>query len=293
MLLSIPGVPGPEGKSSPRDPMFLFSFGIITDVHYCNREPEGSRFYTNSSIKLRKALNNLKADSVEFLINLGDIIDRDFESFKPVLDIIDSSGLPVYHVVGNHDYSVEKRFKRKIPVQRHSGNKYYSFVQGNIRFIALDGNEVSVYASGSRKTTSDALKLIEELSLSGRENAMDWNGGISGKQLQWLKLQLDESVSRNEKVIILCHFPVYPDNMHNLLNSDKVLSLLGKYQNVVAWFNGHNHSGNYGNFNMIHFVTLKGMVETSNTGSHARVDVYRNKIWITGSGREKSQILAY
>jgi hypothetical protein len=35
------------------------------------------------------------------------------------------------------------------------------------------------------------------------------------------------------------------------------------------------------------------MVETENTGSFARVDVYGNKIWITGSGREKSQILAY
>jgi hypothetical protein len=44
---------------------------------------------------------------------------------------------------------------------------------------------------------------------------------------------------------------------------------------------------------MIHFVTIKGMVETEDADSYARVDVYGNKIWITGSGMEKSQILAY
>jgi hypothetical protein len=44
---------------------------------------------------------------------------------------------------------------------------------------------------------------------------------------------------------------------------------------------------------MIHFVTFRGMVETDQLNSYARVDVYKNKIWITGTGREKNQILAY
>jgi len=35
------------------------------------------------------------------------------------------------------------------------------------------------------------------------------------------------------------------------------------------------------------------MVETEKTGSYALVEVYTNKIWIRGGGREKSQILAY
>ncbi|MBN2632621.1 MAG: hypothetical protein JXR66_03630 [Bacteroidales bacterium] len=65
------------------------------------------------------------------------------------------------------------------------------------------------------------------------------------------------------------------------------------YDNIIAWFSGHNHAGNYGNFNMIHFVTFRGMVETAERNSFAVVEVYPNKIWIKGSGREKSQILAY
>jgi len=105
--------------------------------------------------------------------------------------------------------------------------------------------------------------------------------------------QLDKSVEKNEKVIIFCHFPVFPENVHNLLNYNEVLSVLSGYQNVIAWFNGHNHTGNYGNFNKIHFITIKGMVETETSGSFALVEVYRNKIRIRGSGREKEQILAY
>jgi hypothetical protein len=77
------------------------------------------------------------------------------------------------------------------------------------------------------------------------------------------------------------------------LNYKEVLPVLEKHNNIIAWFNGHNHNGSYGNFNMIHFVTLRGMVETENNNSFALVEVYRNKIWIKGSGREKSQILAY
>jgi manganese-dependent ADP-ribose/CDP-alcohol diphosphatase len=91
----------------------------------------------------------------------------------------------------------------------------------------------------------------------------------------------------------MCHFPIWPENEHNLLNYNDVLSILEKYDNIIAWFAGHNHPGNYGNFNMIHFVTMKGMVETEEANSCAIVEVYKNKIWIKGYGREKSQILAY
>ena len=44
---------------------------------------------------------------------------------------------------------------------------------------------------------------------------------------------------------------------------------------------------------MIHFVTMKGMVESNNSTSYAIVEVYDNKIWIRGAGREMSRILAY
>lgn len=271
----------------------LFSFGLIADIQYSDYDPAGTRFYRSSLKKLDEAVSQFRKDSVDFVITLGDMIDKDYESYGPVLDILHSSGLKFYHVIGNHDYTVDTKHKKMIPSDYYSKPGYYSVVYKGFRFIFLNGNEISIYSSNNKSRIKQANKLLDSLKKSGEPNSVDWNGGITPKQLDWFDGQMNEAASKNEKVFIICHFPVVPDNVHNLLNYRAVLTVLGKYHNVIAWFNGHNHSGNYGNFNMTHFVTLKGMVETENQNSFARVDVYRNKISITGSGREKSQILSY
>jgi len=271
----------------------LFYFGIITDVHYCNCEPEGSRFYDKSIPRLREALKSLKASSADFMVNLGDLIDRDYESFKPVLDIIDSSGLKTWHCLGNHDFSVENRYKRRLPLPLPEKEGYYSFSHKNFRFIVLNGNELSTYGPGSKASIKKVEEYIARLQTEGSINAIDWNGGISEKQLNWLDTELTGAESENEKVFIFCHFPIWPENLHNLLNYKEVVSVLEKHHNIIAWFNGHNHAGNYGNFNLIHCVTLKGMVESEEASAWSLVEVYRNKIWIKGAGREKNLILAY
>jgi len=271
----------------------LFTFGMIADVQYSDYNPVGTRFYRSSLVKLREAVTSSKKDSADFIINLGDLIDRDYGSFKPVLDIIDSSGLKTYHVTGNHDYSVDPRFKKRLSVLLSSKEGYYSFAYEKFRFIFLNGNEISTYISNNKAAIKQANDYISTMKNNGEINAIDWNGAISSKQLAWLTGQLNEATGKNEKVFLICHFPVVPVNVYNLLNYKEVLPILEKYQNIVAWFNGHNHAGNYGNFNMIHFVTFKGMVETDASNSFALVEVYKNKIWIRGYGREKNQILAY
>jgi manganese-dependent ADP-ribose/CDP-alcohol diphosphatase len=278
----------PMNQSKP-----LFSFGVIADVQYCDYEPEGTRFYRSSLAKLREATNSFKSDSVSFIINLGDLIDRDYASYKPVLDILDSSKLKFYHVAGNHDFSVDSRHKKKLPVLKPSKEGYSSFVKENFKFIFLNGNEISTYASDNKNSVKKAQDYLSSLKTENAINTMQWNGGFSQTQLLWLKKELDGAVNEDQKVFLICHFPVFPENVHNLLNYKEVLALLENYHNIIAWFNGHNHAGNYGNFNMIHFVNFKGMVETESNNSFAIVDVYKNKLWIRGSGREKSQILAY
>jgi manganese-dependent ADP-ribose/CDP-alcohol diphosphatase len=270
----------------------LFTFGVITDVQYCDCEPAGTRYYRSSLLKLREAVRSFRSDSMAFIVDLGDLIDKDFASYKPVMNILDSSGLKVWHSTGNHDYSVDQKFKKRIPQLENKKYGYYSFIHEAYRFIVLNGNDISTYGTGNKKTVEEAQQIIQKLMSDGEPNGIDWNGGLGEKQMAWFKSQLDESAGKSEKVIILCHFPVWPENQHNLLNYREVLALLEKYNNIIAWFSGHNHAGNYGNFNLIHFITLRGMVETEANTSFAEVEIYRNKIWIKGSGREKSQILA-
>jgi 3',5'-cyclic AMP phosphodiesterase CpdA len=277
-----------EGEQKP-----IFSFGIIADVQYCDCEPSGTRYFRSSLNKLEEAVSSIKSDSVKFVVNLGDLIEKDFDSFKPVMNIINSSGVKFYHLTGNHDYAVEPRLMKRIPQLSSDRDGYYSFLYDRFRFICLNGNEISTYGPDSRKTAAQALSMIEKLKAAGEPNGEEYNGGLSSSQIEWLNSQLAEAKSKNEMAFLLCHFPAWPENIHNLLNYRDVLDILKKYDNIIAWLNGHNHSGNYGNFNMIHFVTLKGMVETETFNSYSVVEVYHNKIWIKGAGREKSQILAY
>jgi hypothetical protein len=79
-------------KQSDQGQKPLITFGIIADIQYADYDPAGTRYYRSSLLKLKESLNSLRSDSADFIITLGDIIDRDYASYKPVLNIIDSSG---------------------------------------------------------------------------------------------------------------------------------------------------------------------------------------------------------
>lgn len=46
-----------------------------------------------------------------------------------------------------------------------------------------------------------------------------------------------------------------------MLNDSQFLSMIGKHGNVKAFFNGHNHLGNYGEINGVPYVTISGVIE--------------------------------
>jgi hypothetical protein len=86
---------------------------------------------------------------------------------------------------------------------------------------------------------------------------------------------------------------VYPDNDHNVWNAAEVLAVLDRHPQVVAWFNGHNHAGNFGVRSRVPFVTLRGMVETQDTSAFAVARVLSDRIVLTGQGREPSRELVF
>lgn len=269
----------------------LFSFGVFADAQYADIPRAGNRYYMESANKLKDACDAFGKEEVNFVINLGDLIDRDFSSFDPVTRIIKASGIKTYHVTGNHDYSVDQADKDKIPV---IGRKnYYSLTYKGFRFIFLDGNEISTYAAQTPEEEKTARELLAGMKTSGMKNAMDWNGAMSVEQLKWLDSQLALAETKGQKAIISCHFPVYPEDVHNLLNYADVLPILQKHNNAIAWFAGHNHAGSYCISNNVHFVTFRGMVETPSSSSYAVVDVFSDRLEIRGSGREENRTLRF
>jgi len=86
------------------------------------------------------------------------------------------------------------------------------------------------------------------------------------------------------------HFPVYPANAHNLWNADAVTAMLARHPSVKLWLDGHNHDGNYGIRDGIHYVNLKAMLDTPET-AYARLDIFTDRIELRGFGRQQSMTL--
>jgi len=272
----------------------LFRFGIVADPQYAPFPPKpgGTRYYANSLWKLTEAIESFNKQDLEFVVTLGDIIDRHWDSFGDILPIYDRLRHDHFFVLGNHDYEVGQDYLRSVVRTVGMPKPYYDFTGGGYRFIVLDGNDVSLFAppAGDPRLEIAAARLAK-LREAGAPNAHNWNGSLSDVQFSWLGEALDRARSAGEKVIVLSHYPVYPHDMHNLWDSERIVELLTSHEHVVAFFNGHKHAGNYGEISGKHFVNFQGMVETPAHNAFAIVTVYENRLEIAGFGREPSRSL--
>lgn len=260
----------------------IITFAAIADPQWKNEDLskyEGGavktgRCYGLSQEKLRNCISNLNSmDNLDFVITLGDVVDvlKDYtgeNNLLSMMEIYKELKHESYFVAGNHDEGeIEgKTALEYLGIDLLSGSKdegYYSFSRSTFRFIALD--------------TQD-----------GRA----WK--VSDKQLIWLNSELNDAKNRGQSVIIFAHINVYPIGEHGLANSKDVLDIIDGYDNVIAYINGHEHSGLYGlRDNGTHYLTLKGMVQRSpvednTTYSIITIDTDRKKIIKQGYGWESS-----
>ncbi len=263
-----------------------FSIGVIADCQYCSDPGEGIRKYAASHGKLLQCVDYFNTLSLEYVIHLGDFIDRDFESFDVVIPIYNKLNVPKYHVLGNHDFFVSDEKKATVPSTLGLHSKYYDFELKGWRFVVLDGNDISFHAYSEH---SEQYNQTENYYKQLGNEPPKWNGAIGAGQLLWLKGVLNKATDSNEKVILYCHFPVYPeDSIHNLWNSNEIIELIEANTCVKAYINGHNHAGNYAIKNGIHYFNLKGMVDTEET-SYAVIHFFDDRLEVKGFGREEDR----
>jgi manganese-dependent ADP-ribose/CDP-alcohol diphosphatase len=220
----------------------IISFGIITDIHYADNEDRWN--YTKTHLRRYKNALKLVNEachywingkySISFILQLGDIIDgvcfTNKTSVKDLNTILEQftqnfKSLPIYHIWGNHElYNFSRTELLNGPLcsfdtKQSSPGHYGTFeVCPNLRIIALDTYELS--ALGVQNDSEVYIQAMELLKKHNQnENSNDptglrghqrrfvqFNGGITPKQLNWLKEQLIESKNRNEKTIIIGNF---------------------------------------------------------------------------------------
>ena len=266
---------------------FKLSYGVIADCQYCNYPTAGVREYAMSDKKLQECVANFNTMDLEYVIHLGDFIDRDWESFDVVMPIYNQLKMPKYHVLGNHDFSVPIDKRPEVYKRMGMPSKYYDFKVKGWRFVVLDGNDVSFHAYG--EGSPEYIKA-EKYYQDNQIDSPKWNGAIGEVQLTWLQSVLQKATDNKEKVILYCHFPVFPENVHNLWNANDIIEIIEHYPCVKAYINGHNHEGNYGFKQGVHYITMKGMVDTKET-SYGKMTLSEDYLKVIGYGREEKKVL--
>jgi predicted phosphodiesterase len=272
----------------------LFRFGVLADVQYADQPNSGPRYFRQAIKKLRECVADFNRRDLAFVVQLGDLIDRDFENFDTVLGELRQLRAPLYHVLGNHDFYVQETEKPLLCPTLGLESAFYESVIGRWRLIFLDGNELCVNAApqSSRKRVA-AQEMIYRLAKEQAPNAHEWNGAISEKQLQWLTQRLERALLKGEEVLLFCHYPLLPLNEGSLLNWQQVLEVIRGYSCVRAWFSGHYHNGNYERCDHLHLLNFKGMLETCDQTAYAIVSVFPDKLEIEGIGREPQRTLQF
>jgi hypothetical protein len=262
-------------RANSMDGKAKLSFGIMTDVHYADTDPLGSRYYRESLAKMTECVKLMNDRKVDFFIELGDLKDQDNpiteESTLKYLDAIEKvygqfKG-PRYHVLGNHDVdsiSKEQFLARVENTGISKGSKYYSFDAKGLHFVVLDAN---YSADGSDYD----------------HGKFDWTDtNVPLKQLNWLKKDL---ASTTKPVITFVHQQLDVTGSTGVRNGPQVRQVLQDSKRALAVFQGHHHAGHYSHIEGVHYYTLKGMVEGSGdqNNSYAIVEVYDdNSIVVSG-----------
>jgi predicted MPP superfamily phosphohydrolase len=276
------------GETSSSRP--LFRFGIMADLQYADAETKGSRFYRHSLKKLEQSIAHWKKASVAFVVHLGDLIDHGWENYPPVLEKLETLDCPVYHVLGNHDFSVEPSQKSRVPGLLGLETNYYDFLRDSWRFVVLDSTDISPYTGSETEKENNEF---HRKSLEAEEHPFHspYSGALGNRQMAWLKTTLTESDRKQQNVVLLSHMPVYPEMRLNLWNAPELLELFREHPCVKVFLAGHHHAGNFGVLDHVAHLTLPGAVETEEENAYGIVDAYHDRLEIDGFGRLTDYVL--
>jgi manganese-dependent ADP-ribose/CDP-alcohol diphosphatase len=244
-------------------------FGTVADIQYAGKPDSGPRHYGAELDRLQDCVNDLNRRGPDFVVQLGDTIDgyekdpsRSAVDLDRVLGVLRKFDMPVYPVIGNHCLNAgRENLQQKLGLPR----SYYDFAlpaAKGWRFVVLDGTE-------------------------------DGYGAIGAPQLHWFRAMLAKARYNREKVICFCHFPLIPTRAGGLHMQDPepLLRVIESTDCVVAWIAGHDHPGGYVERNGVHYLTMKGMVESSPASSYALIELQPDRIHVIGTGDEPSRDL--
>ncbi len=233
--------------------------GLFTDCHYCKSQLGGGRDAKASFEKIRVSMEAFKEATVDICFCLGDLTDNGPEdtketvaqSFKEVMELISSFGIPFYLVPGNHDYLILKAEELtelsdyKIPPYTVKTDKY--------DFIVLDAN----YRSSMVRFDIEGVEWTDS--------------NLPPQQMEYLCRALKSS---DKECIVLVHENLDPalHASHVIKNAEEIRKIIRENGRVKLVLQGHYHGGAEAEIDGIPYITLPAMCE-HNEGYYRILDI--------------------
>ena len=224
-------------------------FLVFTDLHV--------DIMHDAVARMQIILEAAQKQNVDFMMHLGDIMypeesfvrehapddwekrkdgwfvcDRDDEKIA-IRQMIEKSGIRLYGVLGNHD--MDSCNKETACAYWGMPAPHYSFVEGGVRFLALDSMYIRTqeelidfaYCNYGRFSSPYAAKHDIHM--------------IPEDQLKWIE---DTVMASEEPCILLSHDSIGDELLH-VRNNHEVWEIISRAnqhrRRVIAAFNGHNH----------------------------------------------------
>lgn len=257
-----------EGEAPP------LRVGLVTDLHYADKTPAGTRHYRETLAKLEESAQAFEQAAPAFLVELGDFIDAadsvDVEQsyLKTINRPFSSICKERHYVLGNH--CVDTLTKEEFLGGVEQEQSYYSFDRSGFHFVVLD----SCFRSDGQPY--------------GRKNFQWTDANIPAAELDWLEGDLTAS---DKPVIVFAHQRLDVSNNHGVRNNADVRKVLEASGRVLVVLQGHSHQNDLKAIGGIHYCTMVAMVEGSgaeNNGYSLMSIEANGTIQLTGFRKQES-----
>lgn len=195
-----------------------FTLVCIADPQ-CATTAEISRYVNETIPDVETTVDGYKAKGTPvYGITLGDIVFDTPDLWSNMKESMANRNLPIFQTIGNHDHLQTETSDDNAAAnfETQFGPRNYSFNRGDVHIVSMD----NVLYEGKKK----------------------YKGGITDKQLEWLRQDLSH-VDKDKLVIFCAHIPFrggtsVTDESHE--NYDGVLDLLSGFSEAHIMI-GHTH----------------------------------------------------
>ena len=206
-------------RENPTDEFVLVMVGDPQTRGF--RNDQASERFRDIIIPDISSLNQKEVREV-YAINLGDLVYNNMDAYDSYVDIVGTSQIPMFSVIGNHDYDQRTIFETQLGTpyfESYLAPQNYSFNIGKMHFV-----------------------VVNDILYNRPTDKHKYRTGLEDYTYKWLESDLAH-VDKGTTIVICSHAPLFKlrDNYNEKsVNYKKYSALLSQYNKVYAWA-GHTH----------------------------------------------------